>query len=112
MSITKTLSLALLSASLAACVQMPTEKQSVVDQRPQISFRVTGAQPRLAEARVSVDDLDVGKVGDYIDGQASLRLLPGTHLVKVQLGQDVLVLEKAYLGDGVVRPFVVKEAQQ
>jgi hypothetical protein len=97
----------LLLAGLSGCVQMPTEKQSVVDQRPQITFRVNGDQGRAAGARVLVDELDMGAVQDFLDGQASLRVLPGTHLVKVQAGATVLLLERTYLGDGVVRPFIV-----
>lgn len=96
---------AALLAGLAGCVQMPTEKQSVVDQRPQITFRVNGDPHRAAQARVLVDDLDMGSVQDFMDGQASLRVLPGTHVVKVQSGAAVLLQERAYLGDGVLRPF-------
>jgi hypothetical protein len=92
-------------AGLVGCVQMPTEKQSVVDQRPQITFRVNGDPQRAAQARVLVDDLDMGAVQDFMDGQASLRVLPGTHVVKVQAGAAVLLQERAYLGDGVLRPF-------
>lgn len=94
-------------AGLSACVQMPTEKQSVVDQRPQITFRLSGDQQHAAGARVLVDELEVGKVRDFLDGQASLRVLPGTHVIKVQAGDTVLLMERAYLGDGVVRPFNV-----
>lgn len=97
-----------LLAASAGCVQMPTERQSVVDQRPQISFRVSGDQARVNGARVLVDELDMGTVGDFIDGKGSLRVLPGTHVVKVQSGGDVLLVEQAYLGDGVSRPFNVK----
>jgi hypothetical protein len=100
--------LVLALGGLSACTQMPTEKQSVVDQRPQISFRLAGAPQQAANARVFVDDLDVGRVGDFVDGQASLRVLPGTHLIKVQLGEQVMLLERAYLGDGVLRPFSIK----
>jgi hypothetical protein len=92
-------------AASSGCVQMPTEKQTVVDQRPQITFRVNGQGQRVAGARVLVDELDMGSVQDYLDGQASLRVLPGTHVVKVQTGGNVLLMERAYLGDGVVRPF-------
>lgn len=100
--------LALVLGGLSACARMPTEKQSVVDQRPQISFRLAGAPQQAASASVYVDGLDVGRVSDFIDGQASLRVLPGTHLIKVQLGEEVMMLERAYLGDGVVRPFSIK----
>jgi hypothetical protein len=94
------------SAALAGCVQLPTEKQSVVDQRPQISFRYEDSSVR--NARVLVDDLDVGRVSDFRDGRASLRVLPGTHVIKVQRGDESLLNERAYLADGVVRPFTIK----
>jgi len=99
------LAAAAMLAALSGCVQMPTEKQAVVDQRPQITFHVNGQAQRLAGARVLVDELDMGAVQDYMEGQASLRVLPGTHVVKVQAGANVLLMERAYLGDGVVRPF-------
>jgi hypothetical protein len=92
-------------AGVTGCVQMPTEKQSVVDQRPQITFRVNGDRQRAVDARVLVDELDMGRVQDFLDGRASLRVLPGTHVIKVQSGATVLLMERAYLGDGVVRPF-------
>ena len=98
---------ALFAAAVSGCVQMPTEKQSVVDQRPQITFRVSGDPQRLAGARVLVDGLDMGAAQDFLDGQASLRILPGTHQVKVVAGDRVLLTEQAYLGDGVVRPFII-----
>lgn len=96
---------AAIAVAAAGCVQMPTEKHSVVDQRPQITFRVNGDPQRVAGARVFVDELDMGRVQDFLDGQAGLRVLPGTHVVKVLSGDTVLLLERAYLGDGVMRPF-------
>lgn len=98
---------AAVAVMLSGCVQMPTEKQSIVDQRPQISFRIAGDSQRLAGARVLVDELDMGQVQQYLDGQASLRILPGTHVIKVQSGATVFLMERAYLGDGAVRPFII-----
>lgn len=100
------LSLAL--AALVGCVQYPTERQSVVDLRPQISFRFDPADARMNEARVLVNGLDSGRLGDFLDGKGSLRVLSGTHTVRVVRGSDLLLDERAYLGDGVARPFIVK----
>ena len=100
------LSLAL--AALVGCVQYPTERQSVVDLRPQISFRFDPADARMNEARVLVNGLDSGRLGDFLDGKGALRILPGTHGIQVVSGSDVLLNERAYLGDGVARPFIVK----
>lgn len=97
---------ALLSVTvLTACVQMPTEKQTIVDQRPHVSFRFVDAG--MADARVLVDELDAGSVGDFQDGKASLRVLPGTHVIKIMRGGTLLLNERVYLADGVTRPFIL-----
>jgi len=100
---------ALALATMAACVSYPTEKQSVVDARPQISFRVSDAS---ANARVLVDGLDMGRVGDFAEGKAALRILPGTHQLTVQSGQQVFLSEKFYVADGVSRTFATTGAAE
>ena len=100
--------LALALTSLTACVQFPTESQSVVDLRPQMSFRFDPTDARMNEARVLVDGLDTGRLSDFVDGKGSLRVLSGSHVVRVTNGAEVLLEERAYLGDGVARPFNVK----
>lgn len=93
---------------LTGCVQYPTERQSVVDLRPQISFRFDPTDARMTDARVLVDGLDSGRLSDFADGTGSLRVLSGTHIVRVVSGSNLLLEERAYLGDGVARPFIVK----
>lgn len=93
----------LAASALGGCVQMPTETQSVVDQRPQISFWI-GHEGHQA-ARVLVDRLDMGAVGDYATGRGALRVLPGTHVIEVRLGSQQLLNERVYLADGVSRAF-------
>lgn len=92
--------------SLSGCVQIPTEKQSISDLRPQISFKVS--DDRLLTARVQLDGLDAGQISDYVDGVSSMRIRPGTHIVRVTFNNTVLLEEKFYLGDGVNRAFVVR----
>ena len=97
-------------ASLAACVSYPTEKSGVVDARPQISFRMhEGAD---AGARVSVDGLDMGRAGDFAEGRAALRVLPGTHHLTVRSGGQIVVSEQFYVADGVSRTFNLKGSAQ
>ena len=90
---------------LSACVQMPTEKSGVVDTRPQLSFRLSNEG--LQAARVLVDGLDLGALGDYQEGIATVRVLPGTHRVQVVLGGQVRFDQKIYVGDGVQRNFLI-----
>lgn len=93
--------LATSAMGLTGCVQMPTENHSVVDQRPQISFQL--ANESQAAARVLVDRLDMGAVGDYSAGKSALRVLPGSHVIEVRLGNQQLLNERLYIADGVAR---------
>jgi len=89
----------------AGCVQMPTERQGVSDLRPQISFV---ADEQLNDARVLIDKVDVGRVGDFIDGEAALRVLPGSHLVTVVAPRGVVLQERFYVADGVSKSFILR----
>ncbi|MDW5441126.1 hypothetical protein [Polaromonas sp. SM01] len=91
---------------LGACTQMPTEKQGISDMRPQISFKP--ADDNVRNARVILDGLDMGSVGNYVEGTAALRILPGTHVLTLALGGQLILEEKFYVGDGVSRTFVAK----
>lgn len=91
---------------LQGCTQMPTEKQSVTDMRPQISFRAPDTQTH--SARVLVDGLEMGTVGSYLEGRAALKIQPGTHQLQVLLGNQQLLNEKFFVDDGVSRSFTVR----
>lgn len=99
-------SLTLCGALLSACTQLPTEKQGISDMRPQISFQILSEE--LRAARVQVDGLDMGPVGDFREGVASLRILPGSHQISVSLNGRVMLDERLYVGSGVNRTLLVK----
>lgn len=88
------------------CVQMPTEKQGISDMRAQISFKAD--DERVKGASILVDGLNMGTVGSYVEGVAALRILSGSHVLTVVLGNQVILDEKFYVGDGVSRTFIVK----
>jgi hypothetical protein len=99
------ISIAIGAATASGCVQMPTEHARIPDMRPQLAFRL--ADQSVRDARVIVDGIDMGAAGDFVDGIAALRVLPGTHLLKVTLLGASLLDEKFYVGDGVHRTFTV-----
>jgi hypothetical protein len=90
----------------SGCTQMPTEKHSVSDMRPQIAFKV--ATDGAHSARILLDGLDVGALENYLEGVAAVRILPGTHTLRVVSGNAILLDERFYIGDGVNRTFIVK----
>ena len=53
----------------------------------------------------------MGPVGDYINGSASLRILAGTHMLRLVAEQRVILDEKFYAGDGTSRSFTVTQGE-
>ena len=106
LAMTATLLAALPVLGIYGCTQMPTEKHGVSDIRPQISFKATDTQQHAA--RVIVDGLDMGSLGSYLDGIAAMRIVSGTHQLRVVLGSQILLDEKFYAGDGVNRTFLIQ----
>jgi hypothetical protein len=104
----KTLTLLSMAASLltlGACSQMPTEQQGRSDSRPQISFKAY--TDRILSAKVVLDGRDVGPVGSYLEGAASLRIHPGNHMLIVASENRLIFQQKFYADDGVNRIFTV-----
>ena len=87
----------------AACIQLPTEKQEVVDLRPQLSFKMADENDVASAYRVFVDGLDMGTADGYVAGRNALKVLSGTHLVKVERQGRSVFEERVYLGDGATR---------
>lgn len=98
----------LLSLGASACtIQLPTEKQEVADLRPQFSFSLADPNDDAERYQVFVDGLDMGMVSKYVAGKNALRVLSGTHVVKVESGGQTIVQERVYLGDGATRTILI-----
>jgi hypothetical protein len=91
---------------ISACTQWPTEKQSISDLRPGISFKAQNTT--LLEGRVLLDGLDMGQAGNYQEGVAMMRVLPGPHMLNVTFNGQVLINEKIFTSDGVNQTFLLQ----
>ncbi|WP_039035863.1 MULTISPECIES: hypothetical protein [Shewanella] len=89
------------------CVQMPTTSSSTVDNRPQIVFKVSDTSD-VEGMRVIVDGLDNGPVAPFTNGTQALRILPGTHIIKILNGDTVISSQKIYVSDGVIKEVLIK----
>lgn len=92
--------------ALSACVQLPTEKQGAADLRAQVSFQLQS--DRAQGAVVLIDGLEAGRAGDFSEGVAALRVLPGSHRLQVIADGVPLLDERFYIGDGAQRTFTVR----
>ena len=91
---------------ITGCTQWPTEKQSISDLRPGISFKAQNAA--LLDGRVVLDGLDMGQAKDYQEGVAMMRVLPGPHLLNVTFNGQKLIDEKIFTSDGVNQTFLLQ----
>jgi hypothetical protein len=94
-----------LNLVVTGCTQWPTEKQSISDLRPGISFKAQNTN--LLDGRVLLDGLDMGQARDYQEGVAMMRVLPGPHLLVVALNGQKVFEEKIYTSDGVNQTFLI-----
>ncbi len=97
----------LVALLVTACIQMPTEKQEVVDLIPLVAFALSDPNDDATVYRVFVDDLDMGLAANYAAGRNGLKVLSGTHIIRVEGRGKVVVRERVYLGDGAVRTILI-----
>ena len=94
-----------LALLVSSCVQYPTESSQVSDLRPTISFQHGETE---GSARVILDGVDVGSVGDFAAGRSALKILPGSHVLTVRSSGKVLLEERFYIADGVHKNFSLR----
>ncbi len=84
--------------TLVACVQTPTRNTQVVDDRPGLAFDL--ASPSLAGHELEVDGVSYGRVGQFLAGENLLKIIDGTHQVKLLSDGRVVFEQEVYLGAG------------
>jgi hypothetical protein len=103
----KTVSIFAVAALLAlsACSPLPPQSQGATDRRPQISFKAT--TERVLQAKVILDGLDMGQVGSYLEGDTSLRIDTGIHMLIVASNNRLIYQQSFDAGKGYSRVFTV-----
>ena len=96
-----------LSSLLFGCVQMPTEQQSIVDDRPTIDFVISSKRDDIEDIVVFIDGVRMGMASSFISGKSRMRILPGTHSLVLRVNGVVLLQEEFYLSSGSNRSFYV-----
>lgn len=92
------------SLMLTGCDYFPTTVQTV-DSRPMVMFKTTLDADVM---KVYVDTKYVGTVSEFLKDEAALRLVPGTHVIRIEKPDHTSQIEKFYVGDGVIKTIVVQ----
>ncbi len=107
MKIKWTLAIIVVTAlAMTGCIQTPTEMQSVVDNRPQLTFSLA-SHGNAEDYAIFVDNLEMGSADNYLSGKNALRVLPGTHILRIERSGVVISEEKIYLGDGATKNTII-----
>ena len=93
----------LLAITISGCTFYSTDKASAVDDRPTISI-----QTPFADAPVYVDGQLVGTAGQFKANVAGIRVLPGTHVIQVNVPNKEPVVQKVYVSSGVNKVLVAQ----
>lgn len=99
------LSVLMLVALISAC-QLPSEQAVISDSSAGLSFRVMAEQN--AGYEIYVDGLLMGQAHEFKEGEAILKVLPGSHVIKVISNGQVVMEEKVYVASGANKVLVVK----
>ncbi|CAA0105819.1 Uncharacterised protein [Halioglobus japonicus] len=94
---------------LTACVSSkPIESTSAVDDRPVLFFTVDGTGSSSEGLAIYVDDLYMGDAENFSAKKKGLVVLPGTHIVEIRNGTQVLTSQKVYVSSGVSKTIHVQ----
>ncbi|WP_341937515.1 hypothetical protein [Marinimicrobium sp. C2-29] len=96
-------------ALLTACVQTPTERTEVVDDRPRLAFEVIHLSESPDQYDVYIDQLRHGALNEYLLNENTLRVTDGRHLIEVKRGNETVFSQNVYLGANNTRIIKVQE---
>ena len=88
----------------ASC-QMPSEAVVSGDNSAGLSFKLMND---TNDYDIYVDGLSMGKAADYVEGVSILKILPGSHVIRVERAGLVVFEEKHYVAAGANKVLVVK----
>ena len=73
---------------------------AALDERPRLVFTFGSVNEELPTARVLVDGVDVGALGEFAFGSGALRVSAGTHRISVTFFDRVLLDQTVSVTDG------------
>ncbi len=92
----------------SAAPAAPAAAAAVPDARPRLSFAFGSVNEELPSARVLVNGVDVGTLGDFAFGSGALRVSAGTHRISVTFFDRVLLDQTLTVADGERRTLQVR----
>lgn len=96
------LTLSMIILSSGCVTAKPTETSTVVDDRPIIIFKFEQAPPASA-VKIFIDDIYTGDAQNFQEGVLGLKIIPGTHFLRLEHNGNIILKQKLYLSDGLTK---------
>ena len=90
-------------ALFSGCVNKPVSTTEVIDDRPRLMFDISALSKNVSQYQLVIDGVNYGSVSQYLKDEASLRIVPGNHVVDVQLEGQTVFSKDVYLGENTTR---------
>jgi len=102
----KLITIAIVSLMLFACHQMPSETRVVSDNSAGLSFSLS-ADVSDNNYQVFVDGLAMGNVKQFLADQNILKIVSGSHIIRIEKNGREVLKEKIYVSAGTNKVLVV-----
>ena len=87
---------------LPGCVNTPTQKVQVVDDRPVIMF--AAAKPGDV---LILDGIEIGAATQFSAEKTGLRIESGTHRLQIKRAGETVLSQKFFVAEGVSKTFTI-----
>ncbi|HEY7774672.1 MAG TPA: hypothetical protein VIC26_15920 [Marinagarivorans sp.] len=95
--------LAVVISFCMGCVNNPVSTTEVIDDRPRLTFDASALGKELSRYQLVIDGVNYGSITQYLKDESSLRIVPGNHVVDVQLDGQSIFSKTVYLGENTTR---------
>jgi len=100
--LTAFLSIILISAITGCSPTSPIQTSLITDDRPVIMFKFEDQEPK-EPVNIYIDNLYMGDALKFKEGELGLKIISGTHALKVEHKNTIILEKKLFVGKGATK---------
>jgi hypothetical protein len=77
----------------------PTQTSTTTDDRPTLMFNFEGIIP-VGPVNIYIDDIYMGDALKFKQGELGLKIIAGSHFIRIEHQNTIVLEEKVYVGRG------------
>lgn len=93
---------------ISGCISTEAVKSSsVIDDRPMIKFEIEGTKNTDEAISIYINNLYMGNAQDYLSNDKYMKIIPGTHALRLETNNKVILSQKIYIGEGSTKTITI-----